>query len=51
MSIFYINEEKTVEGQEYFDKYDLAKFIDGKSDVPAETKQRIRIAINQQETA
>lgn len=49
MSIFYIDAEKTVEGQEYFDKYDLGKFIDGKSDVPEETKQRIRIAINQEQ--
>lgn len=46
MTIFYINEEKTVEGKEYFDKYDLGKFIDGKSDVPEDIKQRIRQAVN-----
>lgn len=45
MSIFYINEEKDVEGKEFFDKYDFAKFIDGKSDVPEDTKERIRKVI------
>lgn len=47
MSIFYINAEKDVEGKEYFNKYDLGKFIDQTSDVPAETKQRVRIVVNQ----
>lgn len=46
MTIFYINNNKT-ETQEYLDKYDLAKFIDGKSSTPEETKQRIKIAVNQ----
>lgn len=50
MSIFYINAEKDVEGNEYFDKYDLAKFIDMTSDVPAETKQRVRTVIKQENT-
>lgn len=48
MSVFYINNEKDKEGAEYKDKYDLAKFIDGRSDTPAETKQRIRIAISKE---
>lgn len=47
MSIFFINDEKDIEGKEYLDKYDLGKFIDGTSDVPEETKQRIRIVVNQ----
>lgn len=47
MTIFYINDEKTVEGKEFFDKYDLAKFIDGVSDVPEDTKQRVRIVVSQ----
>lgn len=47
MSIFYINNNKN-EKQEFEDKYDLAKFIDGKSDTPEETKQRIRIAMTQE---
>lgn len=46
MSIFYINAEKDYDGTEWQDKYDFAKFIDGTSDVPEETKQRVRIAIN-----
>ena len=47
MSIFYINAEKDLEGKEFQDKYDFAKFIDMTSDVPAETKQRVRTVINQ----
>ena len=46
MSIFYVNNEKDVEGNEYFDKFDLGKFIDGHSDAPEDAKQRVRIAIN-----
>ena len=47
MSIFYINAEKNVDSKEYFNKYDLGKFIDQTSDVPAETKQRVRLVVNQ----
>jgi len=47
MTVFYINNNKT-EKEEFLDKYDLAKFIDGKSDTPEDTKQRIRIAVNQE---
>jgi hypothetical protein len=50
MSIFYINAEKTADGQEFTDKYDLAKFIDGSSDVPDDTKKRIKIVTNQEIT-
>lgn len=46
MSIFYVNQEKSIDGSEFFDKYDFAKFIDGKSDVPEETKTRVRLAIS-----
>ena len=45
MSIFYLNDEKNIEGQEFLDKYDLAKFIDGNSDSPEDTKLRVRKAI------
>lgn len=45
MSIFYVNDNKS-ENVEFKDKYDLAKFIDGASDTPEDTKQRIRIAVN-----
>lgn len=41
MSIFYINDEKT-DKKDFTDKYDFAKFIEGKSDVPEETLDRIR---------
>lgn len=47
MTVFYINNNKS-ENKEFEDKYDLAKFIDGKSDTPEDTKQRIRIAVNQE---
>lgn len=50
MSIFYINAEKTVDGQEWLSKYDFGKFVDGTSDVPAETMQRVRIAVNMDTT-
>lgn len=46
MTIFYMNAEKTVEGQEWLKKYDLSKFIDGTSDVPEETKLRVRTAVD-----
>lgn len=46
MTIFYMNAEKTVEGQEFLHKYDLGKFIDGTSDVPEETKLRVRTAVD-----
>lgn len=46
MTIFYMNTEKTVEGQEWLKKYDLSKFIDGTSDVPEETKLRVRTAVD-----
>lgn len=46
MTIFYMNAEKTVEGQEWLKKYDLGKFIDGTSDVPEETKLRVRTAVD-----
>lgn len=46
MTIFYVNDEKNVEGKEYFDKYDLAKFIEGESDTPAITKERVRKAVD-----
>lgn len=48
MTIFYINNEKDIYGKEYFDKYDFAKFIDGNSDVPEETKKRIKKTIGQE---
>lgn len=48
MTIFYINSEKSVDGAEYLDKYDFAKFIDGKSDVPEDTKLRIRKVVTQE---
>lgn len=41
MTIFYINNEKT-NTKDFSDKYDFAKFIEGKSDVPEETLDRIR---------
>lgn len=50
MSIFYINAEKNIDGQEWLDKYDLGKFIDGTSDVPEDTKQRVRLAVNMNAT-
>ena len=46
MTVFYINAEKE-QGIEFQDKYDFAKFIDGKSDVPAETKLKIKKVIGQ----
>lgn len=46
MTIFYIKAEKDYEGNEYFNKYDLAKFIDGTSDTPAITKERVRKVVN-----
>ena len=46
MSIFYMNAQKTVDGQEFLYKYDLSKFIDGTSDVPEETKLRVRTAVD-----
>ena len=46
MSIFFIDAEKDIDGNEYFNKFDFAKFIDGSSDTPEDTKQRVRIAIN-----
>lgn len=48
MTVFYINAEKE-QDLEYQDKYDFAKFIDGKSDVPTETKLKIKKAIGQEE--
>ena len=50
MSIFYVDQEKNFEGQEFFNKYDFAKFIDGTSDVPEVTMQRVRIAVNMTNT-
>lgn len=50
MSIFYINQQKNFSGQELFDKYDFAKFVDGTSDVPEVTMQRVRIAVNMTNT-
>lgn len=44
MSIFYVNVEKDVDGNEFFDKYDLAKFIEGHSDIPEEIKEKVKIA-------
>lgn len=49
MTIFYVNNDKS-ENQEFIDKYDLAKFIDGASDTPEDTKQRIRIVVNKEKT-
>lgn len=46
MSIFYVNAEKDVEGNEYFDKFDFSKFVDGKSDTPEDTKLRIRKVVS-----
>ena len=47
MTIFYINNDKN-ENEEFNDKYDLAKFIDGNSNVPEDTKQRVRLVVNQE---
>lgn len=44
MTVFYINQEKSIKS-EWIDKFDFGKFIDGKSDVPADTKQKIKKAI------
>lgn len=44
MSIFFINAEKDVQGNEWFNKYDFSKFVDSNSDTPEETLERIRIA-------
>lgn len=49
MTVFYVNDEKS-KNKEFEDKYDLAKFIDGKSDTPEETKQRIRIVVDKEKT-
>ena len=44
MTVFYINEIKNQEtDEEYLDKYDIAKFIDGTSNVPNELKKKVRI--------
>lgn len=48
MTVFYINADKE-QNLEFQDKFDFAKFIDGKSDVPAETKLKIKKAIGQTE--
>lgn len=42
MTVFYINNEKTEQGETYMNKYDFAKFIEGKSDTPEVTMERIR---------
>lgn len=47
MSIFYLDNEKNA-NRDFQDKFDLAKFIDGKSDTPEETKERIRKVVQEQ---
>lgn len=49
MTVFYINNDKNVDDGEFADKFDLAKFIDGRSDTSAETIERIRKAIDDEE--
>ena len=44
MTVFYINQEKNSKS-DWEDKFDFGKFIDGKSDVPADTKLKIKKAI------
>lgn len=44
MTVFYINQEKSNKS-EWEDKFDFGKFIDGKSDVPEDTKLKIKKAI------
>lgn len=46
MTIFYVDEDKD-KNQEFTDKFDFAKFIDGRSDVPEDTKLKIKKAIGQ----
>lgn len=44
MSIFYINNDKT-EDTEFIDKYDFAKFLDGASNVPVDSKEKTKITV------
>lgn len=44
MTVFYINTEKG-KNEDWEDKFDFGKFIDGKSDVPEDTKLKIKKAI------
>lgn len=46
MTVFYIDNDKN-KNQEYEDKFDFAKFIDGRSKVPEDTKLKIKKAIGQ----